>query len=218
MTSSMTSRAICVRGAQLDADDADPGHAHDERDAERQGPPVVVGGPSRPNSRNVYCAAMSGQAGHDDEVGDHDAPAARSSPVRGPIDRVTHAEVGPAVRVGPVEVVEGGRDAAHRDERDPHDRRGLEADRGGDEARARRRGCTRARWRRPRPRWPRPDPSAPAFRPLLSVTPPRGASTSLVMRPLLPSHAKACSEIRRKSATWQGIPCYERMMPTDHRY
>ena len=65
------------------------------------------------------------QARHDDEVGHQRAPPAEPAGAR------THrardpGEVRAAVGVGSVQVEERRRDAAHRDERDPHDRGRLE--------------------------------------------------------------------------------------------
>ena len=69
------------------------------------------------------------QARHDDEVGHHAAPAAEPARCAAPSTRVTQREVRAAVGIGAVEVEERGRDARHRDERDPHDGRRLEPDR-----------------------------------------------------------------------------------------
>ena len=120
--------------AQLDADHADPRHSHDEDDAEDQRAPACWprGCPSR---RVRTCTAPRCRA----RLGMMIRSAIMllqppSQPERGPIARRDPAEVGPAVGVGPVEVEERRRDAAHRDERHPHDRGRLEPDREGDES------------------------------------------------------------------------------------
>ena len=145
--------------------------------------PVVVGEAVEPEEQERVLRGDEREARHDDEVGHHRAPAAQPSGARahGACDP---REVRAAVRIGAVQVEERGRDARHGDERDPHDRRGLEADREGDEARATRRGCRRARSTRPRRPSPTrgrgPRPSGPCSRPPLPGA--GGSSTTVAMQ------------------------------------
>ena len=87
---------------------------------------------SHPNRRNEYFAAIAARLGMmmRSAIMLLQPP---SHPVRGPIARHP-GEVRAAIGIGAIEVEERGGDARHRDEREPHDRRRLEPDFGGDEA------------------------------------------------------------------------------------
>ena len=114
-------------GRQLDADIADPGHGENEDDAENGDPERVDGQSVGSEQQERVAGGDGGQAGHDEQVGDEDAPTAEPSQLwpHGP----GHPREGrAAVGVGPVEVVVRGRDEQHRHEGDQHDRGRLKAD------------------------------------------------------------------------------------------
>ena len=159
-----------------------------------------------------------GQAGHDQDVGGHDAPAAHPPGLRaegpGP-----PRECGATVRVGVVQLLVAVGDEQHRDEGDDGDDGRLEAVDGDDhEARGWRPGCRPARWTPP----PRPcdemRPSAPPFRPL-------SPSGSRLLRTLhseirhddpfgrwCPNDSQSASEMLRHSSARPPIPSLIRII------
>ncbi len=116
---------------ELDSLPADPRHGDDEQDPDGRGEVDVVGRRLAEQQHQVL-ARHAGEVGHDHQVGDDAAPPGDPPGLRA---EGTNApgEVGAAVGVGLVEVVEGGGDARHRHEGEQHDERGLLVGRAGDE-------------------------------------------------------------------------------------
>ena len=107
---------------------------------------LLAAAASHPNELEGVLPRDEGEARHHEHVGDDDRPAGRPAALR------AHRLADPgerraAVRVGAVEVVVGRRDAEHREERDDHDRRRMQADAPdrGDHAERRRQRVARRR-------------------------------------------------------------------------
>ena len=121
-----------VRG-ELDADVADPGHQHDPHDTGHRRREGVAGEAVQAEEQEAVLAGDLGQVGHDDDVRRHDGPAAHPPGV-GPERAGRPGERRAAVGVDPVELLVGHRDEEHRQEREDHHRRRLQADRQHDGA------------------------------------------------------------------------------------
>jgi hypothetical protein len=131
-------------GRDLDPDVADPGQDRDERDsqgddaevdrllADLHGPDWGLEDVDVEQAERVDRGDL-GEARHHDDVGHDDRPAGYPAEVR------THGlgdpgEARPAVGLRSIHVVVGDRDEQHRNERQEHDRGGVDADGCRDEA------------------------------------------------------------------------------------
>ncbi len=137
--------ALEPRG-DLNAPVADIAHRDNPGDAGQQHPAAggVLADAVRAEEQEQVLPGHLGEAGHDQDVGGHDGPAARPAGLgaerpRGPGER------GPAVRVGLVHLAVADRAEQHRDERQHGDRGRLEPHRGHHEEQGRRQAVGRSR-------------------------------------------------------------------------